>query len=64
MKTRNDLLAEYVREKYPEIELSLDFAFYCFINSAKEFDETLKNMFKTIPVSEIERYYDEQHKSD
>ena len=28
MKTRNDILAEYVRSHYPEIEKTFDFAAY------------------------------------
>ena len=28
MKTRNDILAEYVRSRYPEIEKTFDFAAY------------------------------------
>lgn len=28
MKTRNDILAEYVRSRYPEIEKTFDFAVY------------------------------------
>lgn len=28
MKTNNDRLAEYVREKYPEMERSMDYIFY------------------------------------
>ena len=35
MKTRNDILAEYVRKKYPEIERTLDFAVYSISESLK-----------------------------
>lgn len=35
MKTRNYILAEYVRKKYPEIERTLDFAVYSISESLK-----------------------------
>ena len=35
MKTRNDILAEYVRKKYPEIERTLDFSVYSISESLK-----------------------------
>lgn len=37
MKTRNDILAEYVRSRYPEIEKTFDFATYSIGVTLKEF---------------------------
>lgn len=36
MKTRNDILAEYVRGRYPEIEKTFDFAAYSIGVTLKE----------------------------
>lgn len=40
--TRNDVLAEYVRSRYPEIEKSLDFSLYSFGVALREFGRTCK----------------------
>ena len=49
MKTRNDILAEYVRSRYPEIEKTFDFAAYFAAYSAgvalKEFGRCIKEAF-------------------
>lgn len=40
MKTRNDILAEYVRSRYPEIEKTFDFVAYEVLECAgKEVDD-------------------------
>lgn len=40
--TRNDVLAEYVRSRYPEIEKSLDFSLYSFGVALREFGRACK----------------------
>lgn len=42
MKTRNDILAEYVRSRYPEIEKTFDFAVYSAGVALKEFGRCIK----------------------
>ena len=45
MKTRNDILAEYVRSHYPEIEKTFDFAAYSAGVALKEFGTCIKEVF-------------------
>ena len=45
MKTRNDILAEYVRSRYPEIEKTSDFAAYSAGVALKEFGRSIKEAF-------------------
>lgn len=45
MKTRNDILAEYVRSRYPEIEKTFDFAAYSAGVVLKEFGRCIKEAF-------------------
>lgn len=45
MKTRNDILAEYVRSRYPEIEKTFDFAVYSTGVALKEFGRCIKEAF-------------------
>lgn len=42
MKTRNDILAEYVRSRYPKIEKTFDFATYSVGVALKEFGRCIK----------------------
>ena len=42
MKTRNDILAEYVRSRYPRIEKTFDFAAYSAGVALKEFGRCIK----------------------
>lgn len=44
MKTRNDILAEYVRSRYPEIEKTFDFAAYSIDVTLKEFGRHIKEV--------------------
>lgn len=46
MKTRNDILAEYVRSRYPEIEKTFDFAAYSTGVILKEFIRCIKEAFR------------------
>lgn len=64
MKTRNDILAEYVRKKYPEIERTLDFAVYSISESLKGLGVDLKEAMSKAQTVEIPDYSDEQHESD
>ena len=45
MKTRNDILAEYVRSRYPEIEKTFDFAVYSIDVTLREFGRHIKEVF-------------------
>lgn len=42
MKTRNDILAEYVCSRYPEIEKTFDFTIYSIGVTLKEFGRCIK----------------------
>lgn len=64
MKTRNDILAEYVRKKYPEIERTFDFAVYSISESLKGLGVALKEAMSKAQTVEIPDYSDEQHESD
>lgn len=44
MKTRNDILAEYVRSRYPKIEKTFDFAVYSIDVTLKEFGRYIKEV--------------------
>ena len=46
MKTRNDILAEYVRSRYPEIEKTFDFAIYSIGVTIKELGGCIKEAFR------------------
>lgn len=46
MKTRNDILAEYVRSRYPEIEKTFDFTTYSIGVALKEFGRGIKEAFE------------------
>ena len=46
MKTRNDILAEYVRSRYPEMEKTFDFAAYSIGVTLKEFGRCIKEAFR------------------
>lgn len=64
MKTRNDILAEYVRKKYPKIERTFDFAVYSISESLKGLGVALKEAMSKAQTVEIPDYSDEQHESD
>lgn len=64
MKTRNDILAEYVRKKYPEIERTLDFAVYSISESLKGLGVALKEAMSKDKTVKIPDCSDEQHESD
>lgn len=46
MKTRNDILAEYVRSHYPEIEKTFDVDVYSIGVTIKEFGRCIKEAFR------------------
>lgn len=46
MKIRNDILAEYVRSRYPEIEKTFDFATYFISVTFKEFGRCIKEVLR------------------
>lgn len=54
MKTRNDILAEYVRSRYPEIEKTFDFAAYSAGVALKEFGRCIKEAFGGTDVCDSE----------
>lgn len=64
MKTRNDILAEYVRKKYPEIERTFDFAVYSISESVKGLEVALREAISKAQTVEIPDCSDEQHESD
>ncbi len=53
-KSDNDILAEYVRERYPEIPRTIDFAFYSLAQRAKEFGANMREAFSAINTKGIE----------
>ena len=60
MKTRNDILAEYVRSRYPEIEKTFDFAVYSAGVALKEFGRCIKEAFEST-VEEVEDVRNSEH---
>ena len=48
MKTRNDILVEYVRSRYPEIEKTFDFAAYSAGVALKEFGRCIKEVCRFV----------------
>lgn len=60
MKTRNDILAEYVRSRYPEIEKTFDFAVYSAGVALKEFGRCIKEAFGGA-VEEVDDVCDSEH---
>lgn len=60
MKTRNDILAEYVRSLYPEIEKTLDFAAYFAGVALKEFGRCIKEAFGGA-VEEVDDVRNSEH---
>lgn len=60
MKTRNDILAEYVRSCYPEIEKTFDFAVYSADVALKEFGRCIKETFRGID-KEVDNVCDSEH---
>ena len=64
MKTRNDILAEYVRKKYPEIERTFDFAVYSISESVKGLGVALREAISKGQTVEIPDCSGEQHESD
>lgn len=60
MKTRNDILAEYVRSRYPEIEKTFDFAAYSTGVTLKEFGRCIKEAFRGT-VEEVDDVCDSEH---
>lgn len=58
MKSKDELLASYVRNKYPEIEKSVSFKTYCLCMAVKEamdsFCEGLKKIFNRIESNKYE----------
>lgn len=60
MKTRNDILAEYVRSRYPEIEKIFDFATYSAGVALKEFGRCIKEAFRGT-VEEVDDVCDSEH---
>ena len=60
MKTRNDILAEYVSSRYPEIEKTFDFAAYYAGVALKEFGRCIKEAFGGT-VEEVDDVCDSEH---
>ena len=61
MKTRNDILAEYVRSRYPEIEKTFDFAAYSAGVALKELGRCIKEAFGGTD-KEVDDVCDSEHK--
>lgn len=64
MKTNNDILAEYVREKYPNIPRSFDFALYSATQRIKDFGSAFRTLLTPTVVEVDTENTGEQHKSD
>lgn len=60
MKTRNDILAEYVRSRYPEIEKTFYFAAYSAGVALKEFGRCIKEVFEGTD-KEVDDVCDSEH---
>ena len=51
--SENDIIAQYVREKYPEILTSVDFELYKFFLAWRNMVNDLKEAFKNIDFSKL-----------
>ena len=51
--SENDIIAEYVREKLPEILTSVDFNLYRLSMACREFANNAVEVFKKIDFSEL-----------
>ena len=51
--SENDIIAQYVREKYPEILTSVDFELYKFSLAWRNMVNDLKEAFKNIDFSKL-----------
>ena len=51
--SENDIIAQYVREKYPEILTSVDFGLYKFSLTWRNMVNDLKEAFKNIDFSKL-----------
>ena len=51
--SENDIIAQYVREKYPEILTSVDFGLYKFSVAWRNIVSDLKEAFKNIDFSKL-----------
>lgn len=51
--SENDIIAQYVREKYPEILTSVDFGLYKFSLACRNMANDLKEAFKNIDFSKL-----------
>lgn len=61
-RTNNDILAEYVRKKYPGIEGTLDYVFYKFGQQLRNIADVIKasktDLYKTDPYEEPLEWYE------
>lgn len=51
--SENDIIAQYVREKYPEILTGVDFGLYKFSLAWRNMANDLKELFKNIDFSKL-----------
>ena len=49
----NDIIAEYIKEKYPELLNTTDFALYKFYCACRKVVDELKKTFRNIDFSKL-----------
>ena len=61
--SENDIIAEYIKEKYPELLKGPDFAFYRLCNAAKIIVNCFSETFEKLKYA-IEEYLQESEEAD
>ena len=59
MKNENDLIAEFVKEKYPELLTTLDFAIFRISKVCQQIANDIFDSFKNIDISELKKLADD-----
>lgn len=57
--SENDIIAEYVKENYPEILNTIDFACYRFQTAVRGLCEKVFDCFKNVDFTELKKAADE-----
>ena len=55
MNNENDLIAEYIKENYPELIATMDFALFRIRKACQQFTINFLDSFKKIDLSELKK---------
>lgn len=62
--SENDILAEYIKEKHPEILTSVDFAVYRLGRACRKLAEDFLEAFKKIDLTELKEMADKLNRKE